>query len=562
MSEQAINILIAGEAGQGLATIGQLMSKALVRGGYEIHVTQEYLSRIRGGINSFAIRTGPEPVYAPVERVDIFVALNEEAVGNYADLLHDESIVVVGEGNEAECIGHRLRVPFKELAPKKIFHNTVALGVLGASICKDRAILEKLLENTFAKKGQEVVDANVEVLRNAYQWAQDQDVAFTCMPPAAEGKQGRMMLNGNEAIALGAMAAGCNFCSFYPMTPATSIALTLINKGREVGLVVEQVEDEIAAINMALGASFAGARPIVTTSGGGFALMIEGVSLAGIIETPVVIALAQRPGPATGLPTRTEQADLNMVLYAGHGEFPRAVFAPGTTEECIDLTHRAFQQAERWQTPCFVLTDQYLADSYRAVDMVDTTSLPEIPGPVLEPENPEDYARYALSEDGVSPRVVPGFSKALVKADSDEHTPAGVITEDPEMRVLQQNKRLTKGVGMLADVVPPEYYGDEDAELLLVCWGSSLGPCLEAMELHDAKAAVLHFKQVWPLKEDQFMEYLDDKKRVVAVEGNSTGQFARLLRQETGFTINDFILRYDGYPLTARYIKAGLDSIL
>lgn len=562
MSEQAINILIAGEAGQGLATIGQLMSKALVRGGYEIHVTQEYLSRIRGGINSFAIRTGPEPVLSPVEKVDIFVALNEDAVNNYATLLHDESIVVVGEGNEAECIGHRLRVPFKELAPKTIFHNTVALGVLGATICKDRAILERLLDNTFGKKGQEVVDANIDVLRKAYEWAQEQDVAFTCMPPAPETNDHRLMLNGNESIALGAMAAGCNFCSFYPMTPSTSIALTLINKGQSMGLVAEQAEDEISAVNMALGASFAGARPLVPTSGGGFALMIEGVSLSGIIETPVVIALAQRPGPATGLPTRTEQADLNMVLYAGHGEFPRAVFAPGTVEECFDLTHRAFHQAERWQTPCFVLTDQYLADSYRSVEPFNTSSLPPITGPVLEPENAEEYKRYALSDDGVSPRAVPGFSKALVRADSDEHTEAGVITEDPEQRVLQQNKRLTKGVGMLGDVVPPDYYGEDRPDLLMVCWGSSLGPCLESMEQHDGRAAVLHFKQVWPLREDQFMSFLEEAKTVVAVEGNSTGQFAKLLRQETGFTIENFLLRYDGYPLTAGYIAAGLASIL
>jgi 2-oxoglutarate ferredoxin oxidoreductase subunit alpha len=378
------------------------------------------------------------------------------------------------------------------------------------------------------------------------------------------------MLNGNEAIVLGALAAGCNFCPFYPMTPATSVVLGLIEKGQGLGVIVEQAEDEISAVNMAIGASFAGARAIVPTSGGGFALMTEGVSLAGMIEQPVVFVLGMRPGPATGLPTRTEQSDLPMALHAGHGEFPRAIYAPGTAEECFRLTHEAFFIAERFQGPVIVMTDQFLADSYRSVEPFDLDSLPEIPPPLTSTDDPASYRRYAAAEDGVSPRLVPGFGPYLVVADSDEHDEAGHIIEDGAGRVAMVEKRLRKGHGIAARAVPPSFLGDLGPDLLLVCWGSTRGPAEEAAaRLRDMgnggpagqpgrKVAVLHFSQVWPLRPDQFMQVLENAGEVVSVEGNATGQFAALLRQETGFGIGRQVLRYDGRPFTPEYILAAL----
>ncbi|WP_022661772.1 2-oxoacid:acceptor oxidoreductase subunit alpha [Paucidesulfovibrio longus] len=564
MSETAINILVGGEAGQGLATIGQLMTKALVRAGYEVSVTQDYQSRIRGGHNTFAIRTGPDPIHGPETGVDILVALNQETVDLHRDALKEGGVVVAGEGIEADDC-QCLRVPFKKLAPKAIYQNVAALGVLGSTLCGEFGILEKLVSQTFAKKGEEVVKANLAVLRDAYDWVKEQDYSFACMPPAPQGNEGRLMLHGNEALALGALAAGCNFLSFYPMTPSTSIALTLIGKGGELGLVSEQAEDEISAINMALGASYAGARSCVTTSGGGFALMIEGVSLAGITETPIVIFLVQRPGPATGLPTRTEQGDLNLALYAGHGEFPRALLTPGTVEECFHLAHLAFDLTERWQTPVFVLSDQYLADNYRSVEPFDLDALPETSSPLLSVDDPAGYRRYALSEDGVSPRLIPGYTKALVKVDSDEHDEFGHIEEGPENRIAQNEKRLAKASGLRGEVIPPELFGEENPDLLLVCWGSGLGACLEVSEIltdQGKKVATLHFKQVWPLREDQFMPFLEGAKTVVGVEGNATGQFARLLRQETGFVMDGMVLRSDGYPLNAEYVLKALESLV
>jgi len=570
MPDTSIVILVGGEAGQGLVTVGQLMAKALVRAGYEVVVCQDYQSRIRGGHNTFAIRTGVDPVYRPSEKVDILVALDAETVALHRRQLTPGGIVLADEAFDlgASAAGlNCLRIPAKKLAPKAAHQNVLFLGVLGSALCKDIGLLEELLRQTFAKKGAEIIDQNLAVLRVAYDWTAAQQYSFACMPPAPESPVRQLMLTGNEAIALGALAAGCNFCSFYPMTPGSSVALTLAAKAKTMGTVVEQAEDEIAAANMAVGAACAGGRCIVPTSGGGFALMVEAVSLAGMLETPVVFVVAMRPGPATGLPTRTEQGDLNLVLYAGHGEFPRAVFTPGSVEQCFSLAHRAFEMAETHQSPVFLLTDQYLADSFQNVAPFDLSALPELPAPLLEPEDPASYKRFALTEDGVSPRAIPGFSTALVVSDSDEHTEDGKLTEDLGVRVQMVAKRVGKGAGLAEDALAPDYTGPEgaDVDVLLVCWGSTLGAALEARErLEEAgrSAAVLHFAQVWPLNEDQFLPLLEKARRAVCVEGNATGQLARLIRQETGFRFKDLVLRFDGLPITAATILRGLESIL
>jgi len=561
MIDTSINIVIGGAAGQGLATIGRLLSKSVTRSGYHLLVTQKYMSRVRGGHNTFAIRLGSDPIVASTEAIDILVALNAETLELHQARLKPEAIVVAGDDLDTEDF-NALRIPFKELAPKSLFYNTVALGVLGAVVCQDIKILEQLLSETFAKKGDTVVQANIDVLRAAYDWVASQKCDFPCIaPPEESGEQ--IMVNGNEAIALGALAAGCNFLSFYPMTPATTVAMSLIEKGGPLGLVYEQVEDEIAAVNMAVGASFAGARAIVTTSGGGFALMVEGVSLAGVSETPLVCVVVQRPGPATGMATRTEQGDLNLVLYAGHGEFPRAVFAPADPEECFYLTHKAFDLAEQFQTPVFILSDQYLADSYCSQEPFDVESLPQIASPMLDADA-DQYKRYQLTEDGISPRLVPGSTKALVRADSHEHDENTIITEDGLNRMMQNTKRLNKEYGLWDEVIEPDYYGEDKPDILLVSWGSSLGACLDAMDIADfgKSVGVLHFKQVWPLLEDTFIDYLEESGMVVTVEGNATGQFAKLIAQETGFMIREYILRFDGRPMTPEYVLAGLDNII
>jgi len=558
MGGDGCNVLIGGEAGQGLATIGELLAKSLVRGGYHLVVTQDYQSRIRGGHNTFTLRVSAQPIQAPQEPIDLLAALNQETVDLHRRemapdglMVGDSSLELPGEGS--------LAVPFKELAEGRFF-NIAALGVIAGLLGLDEAIPARLLETVFGKKHPETVSKNREALSRAYAWCREQAVDSFNLPTLAEPPQ-RLLMNGNEAIALGALAAGVKFYAFYPMTPSTSIGLNLAARAEKMGLVVEQAEDEIAAINMALGASFAGAPSMTATSGGGFALMVEGVSLAAMTETPIVIGVIQRPGPATGLPTRTEQADLEFILHAGHGEFGRAIFAPGTVEECFHLTRQAFDLAERYQGPVFILSDQFLSDSYRAVEPFDLDHGPEVEpwaggGDIARP-----YERYALTDSGVSPRLLPGLSEHLIVADSDEHTPDGHLTEDLQVRRAMVEKRLKKAEGLKREVIPPVWFGPENPELLLICWGTTQGSAREAaakLTAEGRKTSVLHFAQVWPLVPEQFVGRLEEAGRVVGVESNAAGQLARLIRRETGFFIKDMILRFDGLPITPEYILGRL----
>ncbi len=557
-----IHLLIGGEAGQGLVTIGQLLGKALVRAGYEIFVSQSYHSRIRGGHNTFSIRLGAGPFCAPRESIDILMALNAETVQLHRGQLTEQALLIADSAFAPDLPG-TISVPFAELGPEHLW-NTVALGLLGRILDLPSASLYQALEAMLGKKHPETLVENREIMEKSRVWAAAHvpKHGFTLAggAPAAD----RLLLNGNQAIALGALAGGLKFCAFYPMTPATSIVLELIAHAETMGCVFEQAEDEIAAINMAIGASYAGAVSMAATSGGGFALMAEGVSLAAMTETPVLVAVAQRPGPATGLPTRTEQGDLEFVLHAGHGEFPRAIFAPGSIEECYRLTQHALAMAERSQSPVFLLTDQFLADSARPVAPFDPAVIAPVVAGVEPSAVPTPYQRYRLTENGLSPRLLPGMSTHLVVADSDEHDEDGHISEDHGVRIAMVDKRLRKMEILKQEAIAPSLDGEKSAELLLVSWGSSQGPVLEAVALlrgQGRKVASLHFSQVWPLVSHQFLDILQAAGEVVCVEGNATGQFARLIQRETGFAMPSRIARYDGLPFTARYILDRLTSL-
>ena len=566
MHANTLNIVIGGEAGQGLVTIGQLLAETLVASGYYIVVTQSYQSRVRGGHNTFIIRCSHEPINAPAEPIDLLVALNAETIELHRQELSQRGMVVTYAAIEVDGIP-ALRAPFNEFTSTR-YENVAALGVVACLLGLEQAAPRELLEHKFGKKGAVVLEDNLKALENSYAWASRElaakaDLAQLLRLPPTSRQAQRLILTANEAIALGALSAGVKFCAFYPMTPATSIAIALNEHAQQMGVVVEQAEDEIAAINMALGASFVGAPSMVTTSGGGFALMTEGVSLSGMTETPVVIVVAQRPGPATGLPTRTEQADLEMVLYAGHGEFPRAIFAPGSVEDAFQLTRKAFDLAERYQGPVFIFSDQFMADSHRAVRPFAVEEL----DPIKIGADPADaatpYRRYALTPNGVSPRLLPGASDHLVIADSDEHDEEGHITEDLTIRVRMVNKRMKKLEGLKHEVLAPSYEGDEGPDLLLISWGSTQGSMLEAaarLRTTGRSVATLHFAQVWPLAAEQFIHHLRGARQVVSIESNCTGQFARLVLRETGFMITRQVLRYDGLPITPEYILRELNA--
>jgi 2-oxoglutarate ferredoxin oxidoreductase subunit alpha len=555
----ALNIVVGGEAGQGLVTVGQLLAKSLARSGYSILVTQSYQSRIRGGHNTFAIRVGINEVMAPQEAIDLLVAFTAETVPLHREELAARGLILADARFnivDDAC----LNVPFNELTSER-YINTAALGIIAQILGIDHGVAARAIQGLLGKVHPDVEQENMKALEAGFTWGRERAVSALRLP-AVKNPPRRLMMNGNEAIALGAIAGGLKFYAFYPMTPSTSVGNSLAGWARELGLIVEQTEDEIAALNMVLGASFAGAPSMVATSGGGFALMGEAVSLAGMTETPIVIVVVQRPAPATGLPTRTEQGDLEFVLHAGHGEFPRAIFAPGSVEECFDLSRRSLHIAERYQGPVFILSDQFLADSYRTVDPFELAGTPPVqPWSTkgLKIETP--YRRFALTDTGVSPRLLPGLTEHRVVADSDEHTEDGHITEDLSMRVHMVRKRLKKGEGIRSEVVPPAYLGDEKPEVLLLCWGSSRGAALEAAERlrsQGKRCATLHFSQVWPLVPKQFMQHLQQAQRVICVEGNATGQMARLIRRETGFQIEERVLRYDGLPFTPEYILGKL----
>lgn len=557
MANDALNIVIGGEAGQGLATVGELLSKTLVRAGYSINVTQDYQNRVRGGHNTFRVRASPNQVLAPQESVDLLVALTADTVDLHKQEMAPRGLMLADQSLKLE--GCCLNVPFSELAEGR-FVNVAALGVIGGLLGLDRRVALGLVKDNFSRMGPEVVQTNRQALDAGYKWAQGQKSPLRKLSRVTDRPK-RLMLNGNEALVLGALSAGLRFYSFYPMTPSTPIGLNLAAYAEKMGLVVEQGEDEIAVINMALGASFAGAPAMVGTSGGGFALMVESVSLAGMSETPIVIVVGQRPGPATGLPTRTEQGELEFVLHSGHGEFPRAILTPGNAEQCFHLARKALELAERYQTPIFILTDLYLADCYQDVIPFEIESLPQY-GPQIDQEPiSRPYARYAITENGISPRLLPGLSEHLVVADSDEHDEAGHLTEDLSLRTKMVEKRLRKGEGIREEVVPPDYEGEDSPDILLVSWGSTRGSTLEAAAVlreQGVKAATLHFSQVWPLVQEQFIDKLKAAKQVVSIESNAFGQFARLIRRETGFHIRKQVHRYDGLPITPEYILRNL----
>ena len=559
-----LNILIGGEAGQGLVTVGTILSRVLARWGLEVQANQTYLSRIRGGHNTFQISGGRDRPRSPAETFHLILALDRETVPLHRPQLLQGGVILADASRMDGSPHGVVSLPTQELGSSRTA-NIAVMGAAMAALGAPLQLAEEEIRRAFHGGDPKVVDDNLAALRAAHRWAQERRLPRPMAITPPEERPRRMMMTGNEAIGLGALASGLKFCCYYPMTPATSICLTVTRFMEEMGCIVEQAEDEIAAINMALGASFAGAPAMVATSGGGFALMTEAVSLAGMTETPLVIAIAQRPGPATGLPTRTEQADLFLALHAGHGEFPRAIFAPSTVEECYSITQRAFDQAERFQTPVFVLTDQFLADTLATIPPLEAPSGQVGAAPASPDQVDVPYRRYRITPDGISPRLLPGLSQHLVRADSDEHNEEGVIEESPTNRILMHEKRLKKGKEMAREALEPHLHGDPEAQVVLVCWGSSRGPVEETVDLlrqEGIAAASLSFSQVWPLATGELERWRSKGARFIFVEGNATGQLARVVLQETGLEAAGLVNRYDGLPFTTEYIVNALKGII
>ncbi len=562
------NILIGGAAGQGVHAITAPLTKALVRQGCWALFWQSYESRIRGGHLFNTIRVADKPLGSPRAGVDLLVALNQETVKLHQDELAPDGVLIYDASGVKDLPDKGLKVPLDPealLPEKKAAEIAINAGASGAILGLLKVPLEPLMAlllEAFAAKGQEVVGFNHKAAAAGYKIAAALNNGHSLAGLAAPAKP-RLLISGHEALALGALAAGLQFLSGYPMTPWSSVLNAVGQRAAKWGVVVEQAEDEIAAINLALGASFAGVRAMTGSSGGGFALMVEALGLAGCSETPLVIVEAQRPGPSTGLPTRTSQGDLGFVLSAGQDDFPRAVLAPGTPAQGFALAAKAFNLADRYQLPVFLLTDQYFADTNVTHEAADFPETVEIDRALESGPAQGTYERYAITATGVSPRRLPGLGPELVVGDSDEHTPDGHLTEDLKVRVQMHDKRLRKLNTLVKELDGVTASGPPQAPLTLACWGSSLGPVAEAVaRLNEAgtPARMVHLSELWPFPKAAVAAALSGAKKLVLVEMNATGQCNRLLRQETGLKADHLVLKYDGVPFTPEDILRGLEG--
>ena len=563
-----LSIVLCGQAGMGVQTVEFLLTRILKLTGYNVFATKEYMSRIRGGINSTEVRVSSEPIRAVLNRIDILVSFDKGAVTHLQKRISSGTLIFADKealGDDIDKNGYNfIDVPFTQTAIEigdKIFSNIVATGTIVSLFEIDLKTVTNFIKKFFSGKSEDIVQKNIEAAKAGYKLggALVKSGKIKCDISRDEQVKDQILLSGTEAVALGAIAGGCNFISSYPMTPATGILVFLAQHAKDFGIIAEQAEDEIAAINMALGAWYAGARAMVSTSGGGFALMAEGVSLAGILETPIVINLGQRPGPATGLPTRTEQADLEFALYAGHGEFPRIILAPGKIEDAFYLTQKAFELADKYQIPVIILTDQYFADSYYNTVLPDLSDI-KIKKHIVKTK--KNYKRYELTENGISPRGIPGHGQGLVCLDSDEHDELGHITEDLDLRIKMVDKRLKKLELIKSESIPPEFIGPKDYKNLVVCWGSTYNILNEAVETLARKdLALLYFKQVHPLYK-KTADYLKKAKRTIIFENNATGQFARQIKLHTGIDIDEKVLKYNGLSFTVEEVVEKLKSLL
>ncbi len=565
------SVKVGGEAGQGINTIASILSRSFADQGLHLFAYQDYYSRVRGGHNFYQVRTATFPVYTFSDRLEVLVALDKASIDLHAGELNSGGVIIYDQDIKTDNPGQNaLALPMaalgKEHGGKAVMGNSVAVGAAWQVMGGDLEILENTLGRLFQKKGSDIAEANIKAARAGADYANN-NFSGRCRCQLQKGNRKKsLVLTGNEALALGSLAAGCRFVSSYPMTPASGVMQYMARQTHRLPLAFEQAEDEIAAINMSIGAANAGARAMVATSGSGFSLMVEGLSLAGINETPVVIMLGQRPGPATGLATRTEQGDLLFSLHAGNGEFPRAIFAPRTAEEAFWTAAEAFNVAEKYQIPVFVMSDQHLADSYYTMEPFDLNKVTIDRGHILDDEELEQmktYHRYKITDSGISPRAFPGQGGKCVMVPGNEHMENGYSTEDPVNRTRMQDKRIRKHRSLSGEVKPPESYGKNDPGTVLLTWGSSYGACREAVDeanRQGEKWQVLSLPQLWPFPGKQVLDLIGKAKRVVSVEMNATGQLGRLLRLETGRQPDLAVLKYDGRPMNAGYVLSQVEK--
>lgn len=566
---------IGGEAGFGIMTTGLVFSKIVNRLGYFSFDYVEYPSLIRGGHNAIETIISDEPVHSLKKDIDLLVCLNEETYKLHKPRFQAQGqIIYDSEEFQINENFTKISVPFKKLLAdlkgQAVMKNTIAMGASLAILGSDLSILNEIIETQFGRKGQEVVDFNKKFAEQGYNHVKQKYTKFIKPILIKKDTEQKLVISCNEAFSLASVISDCRVYAAYPMTPSSSVLTTMAGWAEKAGIVVKHAEDEIAVINLALGSSFMGVRSAVGTSGGGFALMVESISLAGITEIPIVVFLAQRPGPATGMPTWTEQGDLLFAVHAGHGEFPKMVLAPGDVEEMIELTTKAYNLADIYQTPVIVMSDMFLSESHKTLEKKFIDSLIEKyqvnRGKTVTFPSDSKYLRYKITEDGISERLIPGAKGLYYQANSYEHIEDGHTTEEAIPRKQQVDKRNNKLLTYLAkDFEAPKVFGDiNTAKTVFVSWGSNKGPVLEAQKILKSKeyeTAYIHFTHVYPLDKNKIKALFVANKKYILVENNSHAQFGKLLLMETGIEIEEKLLKYDGRPFSAEEISEHVNKL-
>lgn len=583
-----IQIKIGGAAGFGIKAAGQTLARCFAQGGLHTFDLTEYPSLIRGGHNVYQVRVSPEPVFSHVRPVDVLVALNTETVTRHVDELVDGAALVYDpktvsiEGLVDPAKVCAVAVPFDDIVDAagglRIMRNVAALGAVLGLVGFPLEYLTSSLKAQFAKKAPDVAEMNVAVATKGYEYGSHAECVFPVKLAPVPDAPAQILVDGNEAIGLGALAAGIGMYCAYPMTPASSLLTFMAAHDREYGVVVKHTEDEIAAMNMVVGAAFGGARAMCATAGGGFSLMVEAFGLAGVSESAVVVGVFTRPGPATGLPTWTEQSDLRFVLHAAQGEFPRVVLAPGDRADAFELSWKAFNLADQLQTPVVILGDSYLSDNRESLPPYDLTKVEIDRGKLVaegdvrsHPEALGDdglYLRYKVTKDGVSTRAIPGVAGALQVVNSYEHDEYGygAAGEEPANRVVQNEKRLRKLELARTLAPPPAHFGAAPgaADVSIVVFGTTKGPVRQAMEWLErdgVSVALMQVVTLWPLPADAITAFLDASKRTMIVEGNATGQLEGLIRQECLRGFDWRLHRYDGRPFSPEQVYETVKEV-
>ncbi len=575
-----VNFTIGGPAGSGVATVGVLFAKCLQRAGLEVFGTNDYPSLIKGGHNTYMVGASPERITSIVGKFDILIALDKKTVEIHAAGLSEKGAVIYDSNKvkDAEAIAKRpdlvfIGAPLTQMAAAaggEIMFNTVALGASMGLMELDFAILQNMLTKIWARKGQQVVDANIAAAKAGYEFSKAALKEPFKIKIEFIKREKTIFINGNEAAVVGAIKAGCKFVAEYPMSPSSSILHLMAGHDEAYGIIVKQTEDEIAASNMIAGAGFAGVRAMTATSGGGFSLMVEALGNIGIAEIPAVIFESQRCGPSTGLPTYTEQADLSFALHASQGEFPRVVIAPGDPTECYVEAVNAFNIAEQVQTPVIVLLDKYLSESSITVDDFRKLPVKVDRGKLQTDEQMEaqpGFKRHALTEDGISPRCLPGQKNGIYVCSSYEHDETGFTSEEAAMRIAQIDKRAKKLASIPDYMIAPSFEGaaEGEAERRLVCWGATKLAVQQALSLlaaGGAKVRMMHIRYACPFPAKAVLKGLTSAKNTVMLEGNSEAQMRSLILQKTGYYIEKTYLRYDGRPFTPEEIVEHVKKIL